>query len=242
MNAKTMLAATLVLSGTLFATSFDAMASVNKSIRIGDGEQTGSLSSVNGSITVGNSAIVDGEVETTNGSISIGDNVRFQTAETTNGRIRIGSGAMTNSIDTVNGQISVGENASIQGSVETVNGGIHLSRGSTVGEDVGTVNGSLSVEGTDVGGDLSTVMGSVELTEGSIVRGDVIIRKSKSWGFNWGGRNKKPKVIIGPNSQVLGNIVAEQEIELYISDSASVGGVTGEVSLADAVRFSGERP
>ena len=242
MNARTLLSASLVLAAALAATPADAMGNVNKSIRVGDGEQTGPLSSVNGSITVGNSVVVDGDVETTNGSIKIGDNVQFQSAETTNGRIRVGSGAITDSIETVNGEISVGENASIRGSVETVNGGIQLSRGSTVGEDIGTVNGSLAVAGTDVGGDLSTVMGSVALTDGSIVRGDVVIRKSNSWGFNWGGKNRKPKVVIGPNSQVLGSIIAEQEIELYISDSASVGAVTGEASLDDAVRFSGERP
>ncbi len=242
MKSRILLAATLVLSGALFAGSLDAMANVNKSIRVGDGEQTGPLSSVNGSITVGNSVVVDGDVATTNGSIRIGDNVQFQAAETTNGKIRVGSGAITDSLETVNGEISVGENASIQRGVETVNGGIQLSRGSTVGDDVGTVNGSLTVEGTEVGGDLSTVMGSVAVTEGSVVRGDVVIRKSKSWGFNWGGENRKPKVVIGPNSQVLGSIVAEQEIELYISDSATVGAVTGKASLDEAVRFSGDRP
>ncbi|MEM9207991.1 MAG: hypothetical protein AAGA61_01990 [Pseudomonadota bacterium] len=241
MKSKSLGVAALALSVALLV-PLEALANVNKSVRVDDGEQTGPLSSVNGSITVGDSAIVDGDVETTNGSIRIGDNVQFRTAETTNGRIRIGSGALTTSIDTVNGAISVGENARIDGSVETVNGGIKLSRGSTVGADVGTVNGSLDVSGTDVGGNLSTVMGSIEVTDGSIVRGDVVIRKSRSWGFNWGGKNRKPKVIIGPNSQVVGSIVADQEIELYISESATVGAVRGKASLEEAIRFSGDRP
>ena len=59
----------------------------------------------------------------------------------------------------------------------------------------------------------------------------------------WGSSKKrKPKVIIGPNSTVVGDIILEREVELFISNSAKVGGVSGEMSINDAVRFSGDRP
>ncbi len=54
--------------------------------------------------------------------------------------------------------------------------------------------------------------------------------------------SKKPKVVIGPGSSVEGVINLEQEVELFISETAEVGGVTGVMSLDDAQRFSGDRP
>ena len=38
------------------------------------------------------------------------------------------------------------------------------------------------------------------------------------------------------------DIRIERETELYISDTAEVGRVTGEMSIDDAVRFSGKKP
>jgi hypothetical protein len=47
---------------------------------------------------------------------------------------------------------------------------------------------------------------------------------------------------VGPGAKVLGEIRLERAAELYISDSAEVGGVSGVMTLDDAVRFSGDRP
>ena len=240
MKMTTMLAAALVLSGSWMAGPLDATAAVNKSIRVGDGESASGQSTVNGSITVGNAAIVDGNLNTVNGSIKVGDDVRFESADTVNGSIVVGRGATATSIDSVNGKITLGDSASIRGSLEAVNGAIRVGPGSSVGNDVENVNGELNLQGTEVGGDLSTVSGDIIVTDGSIVRGDIVVRKSTGW--SWGSNRRKPKVIIGPNSQVLGRIDAKREIELFISESATVASVTGEASLDDAVRFSGDRP
>ena len=51
-----------------------------------------------------------------------------------------------------------------------------------------------------------------------------------------------PTVTIGPGCRVDGKIIAEREVKLYISETAEVGGVEGELSMSDAVRFSGKRP
>ena len=40
----------------------------------------------------------------------------------------------------------------------------------------------------------------------------------------------------------MGVIKLEREVELFISETASVGGVKGVMSMDDAVRFSGDKP
>ena len=107
-------------------------------------------------------------------------------------------------------------------------------------DGVSNVNGEITLIGAEVGGDVSTVNGDVTLDDGSTLRGDLVMEKPGGWG--WGKDKRKPTVIIGRNSRVLGRIVLEREVELYIHDTAEVGGVTGEMSLGDAVRFSGDRP
>ena len=214
--------------------------SLNKSIKVDAGSETGGQSSVNGSITVGEGAIIDGSLETVNGSIRIAEDVTLEDAETVNGTIRIASGSSADDVSSVNGSIRLGENVSINGEVEVVNGKISLESGTKVADGVSNVNGEIVLTGAEVGGNLSTVNGDVSLNDGSILHGDLIVEKPGGWG--WNDKKRKPKIIIGPNSKVLGNIVLEREVELYISNSAEVGGVSGEMSLDDAVRFSGSTP
>ncbi len=122
-----------------------------------------------------------------------------------------------------------------------INGKITLETGTTVADDVSNINGEFRINGADIGGDLSTISGDVWLGEGSVLQGDLVVEKPGGWG--WGNGNKrKPRIVIGPGATVVGNIELEREVELFISDSAEVGGVTGEMSMDDAVRFSGETP
>jgi len=230
-------------SAALVALLFIAPAhghSLNKSIKISAGSETGGQSSVNGSITVGEGAVIDGSLETVNGSIRVGENVTLEDAETVNGTIRIASGSSAEDVSSVNGAIRLGENVTITGGVEVVNGLISLGTGTTVADDVGNVNGEILLTGAEVGGDLSTVNGDVSLMDGSILRGDLIVEEPGGW--NWKNKSRMPKIIVGPGSQVIGDIVLEREVELFISESAEVGGVTGEMSMGDAVRFSGSKP
>ncbi len=213
---------------------------VNKSVRIDAGAESGGQSTVNGSITVGANAIVRGSLETVNGSIRIDDSVQLTDAGTVNGSVRIGDGVIAEDIESVNGTIRIGRNAMISGTVSVVNGKIQLGAGSSVTKDVSNVNGELRIEGTEIGGDLSTVTGDVWLMNDSLLRGDLIVEKPGGWG--WGRDRRKPKIVVGPGSRVVGTIRAEHEIELFLSDSAEVGGVEGEASLEQAVRFSGDRP
>lgn len=229
--------AVLCFGAALVAAS--AYGAVNKGITIDSGTQTGGHSTVNGNIVAGDSAVVDGSLETVNGTIRIADNVQLRDAGTVNGSIRIGSGVIADDVESVNGSIRVGGNARISGEISAVNGKIEVGAGGSVAGDVSNVNGEFRIVGTEIGGDLTTVSGDVWLTENSTLSGDLVVEKPRGWGNK---RRRMPKVVIGPGSRVLGRIVAEREIELYLSDTAEVGEVTGEIALEDAVRFSGARP
>lgn len=229
-----LLAAAFVFSAT--ASAFD----INKSITIEAGTRADSQSTVNGSIAVGEGAIVDGSLETVNGTIRVEDNAQLGDAETVNGSISIGSGVTAEDLGSVNGAISLGQNVTVNGEVSVVNGKISLGSGSRVADDLSNVNGEISLRGAEVGGDLTTVNGDVSLLDGSTVVGNLTIEEPDGWGHKL--TTRKPKVIIGPGSAVSGAIVLEREVELYISDSASVSNVRGVMSMADAVRFSGDTP
>ena len=73
-----------------------------------------------------------------------------------------------------------------------------------------------------------------------MVSGDIIVEKSRGW--NWGGNRREPRVVIGPGCRVEGEIRLEREVRLYISETAEVGGVSGEMTMDDAIMFSGSRP
>ena len=211
---------------------------MNKSIRIDAGSNTGGQSSVNGNIFVGKGSVIDGSLETVNGSIRVEEDVTLKDAETVNGTIRIASGSSAVDVSSVNGSIRLGQNVNVTGEIGVVNGNISLVAGSKVADDVSNVNGEISLNGAEVGGDLSTVNGDVSIDDGSTLRGDLIVEKPGGWNIG----KSTPKVTIGQNSRVLGNIVLEREVELYISDSAEVGGVSGKMSMDDAIRFSGNSP
>ncbi|MDH5619694.1 MAG: hypothetical protein OEZ11_13835, partial [Gammaproteobacteria bacterium] len=81
----------------------------------------------------------------------------------------------------------------------------------------------------------------IKLEDGAVIKGDLVVEKPNNW--KWGkDKSRKPRIVIGPGSRVEGTIRLEREVELFISETAEVGGVSGEMSLDDAVRFSGERP
>ncbi len=213
---------------------------VNKSIKVADGAESDGVSTVNGSITIGKNATITGSVETVNGTIRIDENSRVEDAETVNGSIRVAAGVTAEDVTSVNGSIRLGEEVTVGGEVSVVNGKISLDKGTSVVDDVSNVNGEITVVGAEIGGNLETVNGDVTLTDNSTLRGDLIVEEPRGWG--WKKKRRKPIIIIGPNSTVMGQIRLEREVELFISESAEVGGVRGELSMDDAVRFSGRRP
>ena len=213
---------------------------INKSVKIRDGAETGSQSSVNGSISVGSDATVNGSLETVNGTIRVEENSRIRDAETVNGSIRLGPGVTADDVNSVNGAIRLAENVTVGGEVSVVNGKITLDTGTTVARDVSNVNGEISLTAAEIGGSLSTVNGDVTLDEGSTLQGDLTVEKPGGWG--WNDKHRRPRIIIGENSRVVGMIRLEREVRLYLHETADVGGVMGVMSIDDAERFSGRRP
>jgi DUF4097 and DUF4098 domain-containing protein YvlB len=216
-------------------------ATVNKSIKIAAGEESSGASSVNGSISVGENAVVSGNLKTVNGTIRVDDGATIEKASTVNGTVRIGENVKSESLGTVNGSIRVARGSTVDGEIEAVNGRISLANETSVADNIANVNGDMDLSGATVGGDVKTVNGDIELSEGSVVKGNLIVEEPSSWG--WGKSSKsKPRVVIGPGSRVEGDLILEREVELFISEDATVGGVKGKMSLDDAVRFSGKRP
>ena len=216
-------------------------ASINKSVKIPDGGSSNGASSVNGSVTVRSDATVTGNLSTVNGAIRIGRGSEIETASTVNGSIKVSDNVRCEDLETVNGSIKLAEQVTVDGEVSAVNGSITLDDGSSTTRHLSNVNGDITLRASQIGGNVTTVNGDVEVIEGSIVSGDLKVKKPS--GFNWSGKeSKKPRVIIGPGSRVDGTIILEREVKLYISESASVGGVEGVMSLDDAERFSGNRP
>lgn len=230
-----------VLGTALLILTIPAQGSINKDIRVEAGSAADGATSVNGSILVGDSASVSGKLTTVNGSIDVGRDATIKNAGTVNGSIQVGSNTSTEDLETVNGAIEIADNVKVNGEVSAVNGRIRVAANGSVARSLSNVNGQIELSGSRVAGDVSTVSGNVELSDGASIGGDLVIEESR--GFTRGNRDaRKPKVIIGPGSRVDGVIRAEREIDLYISDRAQVGGVEGKLSMADAVRFSGNRP
>lgn len=215
-------------------------ATINKSVKIAAGEESGGATSVNGSISVGDNAVVTGNLKTVNGTIRVDTGASIQKVTTVNGGLHLADNVTAEGLTTVNGGIKIGQDTLVAGEVEAVNGRISIERGSRVADSVSNVNGEIGLEGAEIGGDLSTVNGDIELSDGAVVKGDIVVEKPSGW--SWGKEKKrKPRIVIGPGSRVEGTIRLEREVELFISETAEVGGVSGEMSMDDAVRFSGDQ-
>jgi len=191
-------------------------------------------STVNGSVQVP-AGLHSGAVSTVNGSIHIADNAAVASASTVNGGINLGANSSADSLSTVNGGVTVDSSARVAKGVSTVNGGLTLKNGADVGGTAGNVNGSIVLTGAHVAGGLHTVSGDIDVQGGSHVEGGILVEKSGGW-FNWNPR--KPRIVIGPNSVVQGDLRFERDVDLYVSDKATTGPIIG----ATAVRFTGEKP
>lgn len=208
-------ALSLAFASAVYARGID-VDKVNGSIHIENGQQAGELSTVNGSIRVDSGATAE-KVSTVNGGIELGDNVTVD------------------SVETVNGGIELGQGARVARTVEAVNGHIALAQGAEIAGRASNVNGRISLESAHVGGGIETVSGDVEIGANSRVEGGLLVERPH--GFSW-GKNKNPRIVIGPHAVVDGTLEFRREVDLYVSDTAKVGTITG----ATANKFSGDRP
>jgi predicted acyltransferase (DUF342 family) len=193
----------------------DGAHTVNGSVRVPDGEQTGSVGTVNGSIRVGEKATLQG-------------------AQTVNGSIDLGSHAGADSLTTVNGSITLSDDARVAHAVTSVNGALTLHNGSEVDGSLTNVNGTIELDTARVGGGIHTSNGDINVGAHSHVDGGILVTKSSGL-FQF---MHEPRVVIGPGAVVNGELRFERKVELYVSDKATIGPVVG----ANPVRYSGEAP
>lgn len=172
-------------------------------------------SKVNGSVQVAAGSQVKNDVSTVNGSVTIGEGASVEEASTVNGSITLGPRATAKEMSAVNGRLILDESSSVSGAISNVNGDIQLAA-------------------AHVGGDIHTYNGSVNIGANSRVDGGIYIEKSSSSWFSW--KSNPPRIVIGPGAVVQGPLKFEREVELYVSDRAKIGTVTG----ATAVPYSGD--
>ncbi len=193
------------------------------------------IDKVNGSVHVPDKATV-GKLSTVNGSIHVGAGAHARSAGTVNGGISIGDGATLESLDTVNGGIHLGDNVHVTETIEAVNGSITLGKGCDVAGKLSNVNGSIRLDAAHVGGGIATVSGNIDVGANSRVEGGIFVDEDHSW-FHFGAV-RKPRIVIGPHAVVQGTLTFKRAVELYVSDSATIGKVEG----AKPVKFSGAEP
>jgi hypothetical protein len=221
----------LLGAAALMAAGCDGGSVVGNVTASADGAHT-----VNGSIQVP-AGLHSGAVGTVNGSIHVGDNAVVGSANTVNGGIDMGAHASVESATTVNGSVTLASGAHVAHSVTSVNGSMNLGSDADVGGAVRNVNGHIALTAAHVGGGLSTVGGDIDISGASRVEGGITVERGNSWfGLRW--ESHKPRIVIGPGAVVQGSLRFERDVQLYVSDQATIGPVTG----ATPVRFSGSAP
>lgn len=222
------------------------LSKVNGSLTAEAGRTYGDIDTVNGSISIEEKAVAQ-TVETVNGSITIEPLARVGEVSTVNGKIILRNGVSARSVETVNGSIIGVSNLRIEKGVEAVNGSIEIGANSLVGGNVETVNGSITLLSMKIGGNVETVNGNITIGENTVVAGHLKVNKPKGWGINW-GKPKVPRIVLGPNSQIQGDLIFEREVELYVHSTAKYGKLIyleAEAGKAEALKpivFTGKQP
>jgi len=211
------LAMILTLSACGASKSDDESTKVNGSIHVPAGRQPGAVATVNG-------------------SIHVDDNAAVTSATTVNGTVHLGDHASATSLNSVSGSITLGSGAHVSGSVSSVNGELSLEDGADVSGSLSNVNGKITLTAAHVGGGIKTVSGGMNITGASRVEGGLHVQKPSSELIHL--VMDVPRIVIGPGATVQGDLRFERTVQLFISDKATVGTVTG----ATAISFSGETP
>jgi DUF4097 and DUF4098 domain-containing protein YvlB len=190
---------------------------------------------VNGSVHV-SAGKPSGSAETVNGSIHVDDNATVTSANTVNGDVDIGAHATAASVNTVNGSIALGPGTHVSGSAASVNGSLTLRDGADVAGALSNVNGKIELTAAHVAGGIKTVSGNISITGNSRVEGGILVGKTSIGFFHL--TNDVPRIVIGPGASVQGDLRFERKVQLYVSDRATIGLVSG----ATPIQFSGENP
>jgi len=213
----TTLALMVALSGCGDSFNGDGSTKINGSIHVPAGKQPGAVATVNG-------------------SIEVDDNAAVTSAKTVNGSVHIGDHATATSLASVNGAITLGAGAHVSGSVSSVNGELTLREGAEDAGALSNVNGKITLSGAHVSGGIKTINGSMSITGASRVEGGILVKKPS--GVVVETSSDVPRIVIGPGAAVQGELRFERTVQLYVSDKATIGTVTG----ATPIPFTGDTP
>ena len=173
---------------------------------------------------------------TVNGSIHIDDNAAVTSASTVNGSVHLGENATAKSLESVNGSVTLGKGAHLSGDASSVNGELTLNDGAEILGSLSNMNGKITVTSAHVGAGIKTVNGSISITGTSHVDGGIVVEKPGTGLIQL--TRDVPRIVIGPGATVQGEMRFEREVQLYVSDKATIGKVTG----ATPISFSGDLP
>lgn len=190
---------------------------------------------VNGSVHVA-AGKPAGPATTVNGAIQIDDNAAVTSAGTVNGSIRLGDHSAAQSLESVNGSITLGSGARVSGSAASVNGELSLGDGAEILGTLSNVNGKITLAAAHVGGGIKTSNGSISITGASHVEGGILVEKRGTDLIQI--VRDVPRIVIGPGATVQGELRFERTVQLFVSDGATIGKVTG----ATPITFTGETP
>jgi len=213
----TAMAVMVALSGCGESNNGDESTKVNGSIHVPVGKQPGAVATVNG-------------------SIHVDDNAAVTSATTVNGSVHLGDHATATSLNSVNGSIALGTGAHVSGSASSVNGELTLGDGAEISGSLSNVNGKITLTAAHVGGGIKTVNGDMNITGASHVEGGILVEKPSSELMQI-VRNV-PRIVIGPGATVQGDLRFERTVQLFVSDKATIGTVTG----ATPIPFTGDTP
>lgn len=173
---------------------------------------------------------------TVNGSVHIDDNAAVTNASTVNGSVHLGEHATAKSLQSVNGSITLGAGAHLSGDASSVNGELSLAEGAEILGSLSNVNGKITLTSAHVGAGIKTVNGSIVITGPSHVEGGIVVERPGTQLIQL--THEVPRIVIGPGATVQGELRFEREVQLYVSDKATIGKVTG----ATPISFSGDSP
>jgi hypothetical protein len=197
-----------------------------------DGDES---NKINGSIEVP-AGKPPGAVATVNGSINIDDNAAVTSATTVNGGVRLGDHAAAASLSSVNGSITLGRGAHVSGGASSVNGALTLGDGADITGELSNVNGKITLAASHVGGGIKTINGGMNIGGASRVEGGILVEKPSSELMQM--FHDVPRIVIGPGATVQGDLRFERTVQLFVSDKATIGTVTG----AKPIPFTGDAP
>jgi hypothetical protein len=170
----------------------------------------------------------------------------FEPIETITSDIALAANARAKSVESLTGAITLHRNAHVAGDVETGNGALVLEPGAEVGGSLTNDAGPIRIEAARVGGRVSTTYGDIYIGPDSRVESGILVRKRGVIGLSLGdfqlgipvGNSAPPRVVIGPRATVAGVLRFKREVELLVSESATIGPVEG----ATPVMVASETP